>query len=179
MHVPLLHDILVLLGCSVVIVFLLQRLKLPSIIGFLVTGVIIGPYGLSLIQAVEQVEILAEVGVILLLFVIGMELSIKELTNIRRTVFIGGFLQVFLTIGAAALMYYLFGKTIKEAVFVGFLISLSSTAIVLKTLQDRKEIASPHARNALAILIFQDIVVVPMMLVIPLMAGETDDLTSS
>ncbi len=173
---PLLQDILILLGFSVVIVFVLQRLKLPSIIGFLLTGVIIGPYGLSLITAVEQVEILSEVGVILLLFVIGMELSIKQLASIRKTVFIGGLLQVGLTVGVAALVYNLLGNSWSESVFVGFLFSLSSTAIVLKTLQDRKEISAPHARNALAILIFQDIIVVPMMLVTPMIAGQSSDI---
>lgn len=173
---PLLQDILILLGFSVVIVFVLQRLKLPSIIGFLLTGVIIGPYGLSLITAIEQVEVLSEVGVILLLFVIGMELSIKELASIRKTVFIGGLLQVGLTVGVAALVYNLLGNSWNESVFVGFLFSLSSTAIVLKTLQDRQEISAPHARNALAILIFQDIIVVPMMLVTPMIAGESSDI---
>jgi len=174
---PLFQDILILLGFSVVIVFVLQRLKLPSIIGFLLTGVIIGPYGLSLIKAVEQVETLSEVGVILLLFVIGMELSIKQLVSIKKTVFIGGFLQVGLTVGVAGLVYYLLGNSWNESVFVGFLFSLSSTAIVLKTLQDRQEISAPHARNALAILIFQDIIVVPMMLVTPMIAGESSDVT--
>lgn len=174
---PLLQDILILLVFSVVIVFVLQRLKLPSIIGFLLTGVVIGPYGLSLIEAVEQVEILSEVGVILLLFVIGMELSIKQLVSIKKTVFIGGFLQVGLTVGVAALVYNLLGNSWNEAVFVGFLFSLSSTAIVLKTLQDRQEISAPHARNALAILIFQDIIVVPMMLLTPMMAGESSNIT--
>jgi len=174
---PLFQDILILLGFSVVIVFVLQRLKLPSIIGFLLTGVIIGPYGLSLIKAVEQVETLSEVGVILLLFVIGMELSIKQLVSIKKTVFIGGFLQVGLTVGVAGLVYYLLGNSWNESVFVGFLFSLSSTAIVLKTLQDRQEISAPHARNALAILIFQDIIVVPMMLVTPMIAGESSDVS--
>ncbi|WP_341225369.1 cation:proton antiporter [uncultured Arcticibacterium sp.] len=179
MHIPLLQDILVLLGFSVVIVFVLQRLKLPSIIGFLLTGVVIGPYGLSLINAVEQVEILSEVGVILLLFVIGMELSIKQLVSIKRTVFIGGFLQVGLTVLVAGLVYYFLGNSWNEAVFVGFLFSLSSTAIVLKTLQDRQEISAPHARNALAILIFQDIIVVPMMLITPMIAGESTNIGMS
>lgn len=174
---PLLQDILILLVFSVVIVFVLQRLKLPSIIGFLLTGVVIGPYGLSLIKAVAQVEILSEVGVILLLFVIGMELSIKQLVSIKKTVFIGGFLQVGLTVGVAALVYNLLGNSWNESVFVGFLFSLSSTAIVLKTLQDRQEISAPHARNALAILIFQDIIVVPMMLVTPMIAGESSNIT--
>lgn len=175
---PLLQDILILLGFSVAIVFVLQRLKLPSIIGFLLTGVVIGPYGLSLIKAVEQVEILSEVGVILLLFVIGMELSIKQLVSIKKTVFIGGFLQVGLTVGVAALVYTLLGNSWNESVFVGFLFSLSSTAIVLKTLQDRQEISAPHARNALAILIFQDIIVVPMMLVTPMIAGESSNVVT-
>jgi CPA2 family monovalent cation:H+ antiporter-2 len=179
MHLPLLQDILILLGFSVVIVFGLQKLKLPSIIGFLLTGVIIGPYGLSLIHEVEQVEILSEIGVILLLFVIGMELSIKQLISIRKTVFVGGAFQVGVTVAVSALVYNLLGYSWSEAVFVGFLFSLSSTAIVLKTLQDKKEINSPHARNALAILIFQDIIVVPMMLVTPMMAGESTDLGMS
>lgn len=176
MHLPLLQDMLVLLGFSVVIVFVLQRLKLPSIIGFLLTGVIIGPYGLSLINAVEEVEVLSEIGVILLLFVIGMELSIKQLISIKKTVFVGGFFQVGVTVLVAGFVYYFIGNPWNEAVFIGFLFSLSSTAIVLKTLQDRQEISTPHARNALAILIFQDIIVVPMMLVTPLIAGESDNI---
>ncbi|HET8737542.1 MAG TPA: cation:proton antiporter [Pricia sp.] len=179
MHLPLLQDILILLGFSVVIVFALQRLKLPSIVGFLLTGVIIGPYGLSLIDAVGQVEILSEIGVILLLFVIGMELSIKQLASIKKTVFIGGFFQVGTTVLVAGLVYYFLGNSWNESVFVGFLFSLSSTAIILKTLQDQQEISSPHARNALAILIFQDIIVVPMMLVTPMLAGESTDLWAS
>lgn len=177
MHIPLLQDILILLGFSVAIVFILQRLKIPSIVGFLVTGIIIGPYGLSLIKAVEQVEILSEIGVILLLFVIGMELSIKQLASIRKTVFIGGLLQVGITVLVSCLIYYFLGHSWNESVFIGFLFSLSSTAIVLKTLQDRKEISAPHARNALAILIFQDIIVVPMMLIVPLMSGESSNLS--
>ena len=173
MHLPLLQDILILLGFSAFIVFLLQKLKLPSIIGFLLTGIIIGPYGLSLIHAVEEVEVLSEIGVILLLFVIGMELSIKQLASIKKTVFIGGFLQVGITAIVTGLIYYFLDYSWKESVFVGFLFSLSSTAIVLKTLQERNEISTPHGRNALAILIFQDIIVVPMMLITPLIAGES------
>lgn len=179
MHLPLLQDILILLGFSTVIVFVLQKLKLPSIIGFLLTGILIGPYGLSLINAVEQVEMLSEIGIILLLFVIGMEMSIKQLISIKKTVFVGGFLQVGITAVVTGCIYYFLGYSWNESVFVGFLFSLSSTAIVLKTLQDRKEIAAPHGRNALAILIFQDIIVVPMMLVTPLIAGESDNIVMS
>lgn len=179
MHLPLLQDILILLGFSVAIVFILQRLKLPSILGFLISGTIIGPYGLSLVKAVEQVEVISEIGVILLLFVIGMELSIKQLARIKKTVFIGGFIQIGLTVVIAASAYYAYGASWNESVFVGFLFSLSSTAIVLKVLQDRNEISTAHGRNALAILIFQDIIVVPMMLVTPIMAGATTDVSGS
>ncbi|MGO1584846.1 MAG: cation:proton antiporter domain-containing protein [Mesonia sp.] len=179
MESTLLQDVLILLGFSVMIVFLLQKLKLPSILGFLITGIIIGPYGLSLVTAVHQVEIFAEIGVILLLFVIGLELSIKQLILIKKTVFIGGLLQVTLTVGIAALAANVFGATWNKAVFIGFLVSLSSTAIVLKILQDKNEISAAHGRNALGILIFQDIIVVPMMLVTPIMAGNSDDITGS
>lgn len=179
MHLHILQDMLILLACSVLIVFLLQRLKISSIIGFLVTGMVIGPFGFKLVHDYDQIEILSEIGVILLLFVIGMELSIKQLISIRRTVFIGGILQVGLTVLVASVFYRLLGHEWNESVFVGFLFSMSSTAIVLKTLQDRQQISAPHARNALAILIFQDIIVVPMMLVIPLIAGESEDIVTS
>lgn len=176
MEFPLLQDIVILLGFSVLVVLLLQRLKLPSILGFLLTGIIIGPYGLSLIEAVHEVEILAEIGVILLLFVIGMELSIQQLKSMRKTVFYGGFLQVGLTVAVTAVVYMFLGFEWNEAVFVGFLFSLSSTAIVLKILGDKNEITAPHGRNALGILIFQDIIVVPMMLFTPMLAGQSTDI---
>ena len=179
MHLPLLQDLVILLAFSLAIVFLLNRVKIPSILGSLLTGVIIGPHGLSLINAVEEVEVIAEIGVILLLFVIGLELSIKQLVSIRKTVFIGGALQVGLTVLIAFLVYYSFGNSINEAVFIGFLFSLSSTAIVLKVFQDRNEIGTPHGKNALAILIFQDLIVVPMMLLTPILAGASGDVTTS
>lgn len=176
MHFPLLQDIVILLGFSVVVVFALQRMRLPSILGFLVTGIIIGPFGLSLIENHEQVEILSEIGVILLLFVIGMELSVKQLVSIKRTVFLGGMIQVGLTIAVTALIYLSLDFAWNEAVFIGFLFSLSSTAIVLKILQDRNEISAPHGRTALGLLIFQDIIVVPMMLFTPIMAGNSTNI---
>ena len=171
MHLPILTDLLILFSFSIVIVFLLQRLKLPSIIGFLITGVIIGPHGLAILDAKQEIDVLSEIGVILLLFVIGMELSLKQLASMRKTVFIGGALQVGLTILIAGMVYYLLGNSIAEAIFVGFLFSLSSTAIVLNIYQERNEMNTPQGKNALAILIFQDVIVVPMMLFTPLIAG--------
>lgn len=176
MHLPLLDDILVILGCSLVIVFLLQYLKFPTVIGFLFTGVIIGPTGLSLVSAVEEVEVLSEIGVILLLFVIGLELSLSQLSKIKKSVFLGGGLQVALSTLAGLVCYSLIGGTWQESLFIGFLISLSSTAIVLSVLQEQQAISSPHGKQALAVLIFQDIIVVPMMLFTPLIAGESNNL---
>jgi CPA2 family monovalent cation:H+ antiporter-2 len=173
MHLPLLQDMLIVLGFSVIVVFILQRFRLPSVLGFLITGIIIGPNGLALIGAVDEVEIISEIGVILLLFVIGMELSLKQLASIRKTVFIGGLLQVVFSIALASVFTRLLGFAWNESVFIGFLFSLSSTAIVLKLLQDRNEISAPHGRNALGILIFQDIIVIPMILLTPMLAGET------
>jgi CPA2 family monovalent cation:H+ antiporter-2 len=175
MHLPILNDILVILLSAVLIVILLKRLHLPSIIGFLLTGVLIGPFGLTLISKHQEIEQMSEIGVMLLLFVIGMELSIKQLFRIKRNVFIGGGLQVLLTIAIFATAYTFFGASWSEAVFAGFIFSLSSTAIVLKTFQDRNEMDTPHAKNALAILIFQDIIVVPLMLLTPILAGKVSD----
>ncbi len=179
MHLPLLQDLVILLAFSIAIVFVLNRLKIPSILGFLLTGVIIGPHGLSLIKAVEEVEIISEIGVILLLFVIGLEMSIKQLISIRKTVFVGGALQVGITIVVAFFVYYMLGNTLQESVFIGFLFSLSSTAIVLKVFQDRNELNTPHGKNTLAILIFQDLIVVPMMLVTPIISGDSEDVSGS
>lgn len=176
MHLPLLQDMLLLLGSSLLVVFVLQRLKLPSILGFLLTGVLIGPSVLGLIHVAHEVEMIAEIGVILLLFVIGMELSLKQLAAIRRTVFFGGLIQVGLTTLLVTFIAKGLSFAWNEAVFIGFLFSLSSTAVVLKILQDRQEITQSFGRNALGILIFQDIIVVPMMLVTPILAGNSDDI---
>lgn len=179
MHLPLLEDIIIILGFSVVVVFIFNRMKVPSVLGFLITGLIIGPYGLSLVKQMEKVEIFSEIGVILLLFVIGMELSLKQLISIRKTVFIGGFLQVGLAILVASLVFKFLDFSWNKSVFLGLLFSLSSTAIVLKILHDRNEISAPHGRNALGILIFQDIIVIPMMLITPILAGTTENVTQS
>ncbi|GHA58426.1 monovalent cation:proton antiporter family protein [Pontibacter akesuensis] len=176
MEIPLLSDIVIILGLAVVVILLFQRFKLPTILGFLATGVIAGPHGLSLIKATHDIEILAEIGVILLLFIIGMEFSLKQLALIKRTVLLGGTTQVLATIGLVCVVMVLLRYSWAESVFMGFLIALSSTAIVLKLLQDRSEINSPQGRVVLGILIFQDIVVVPMMLLAPLMAGESEDI---
>jgi CPA2 family monovalent cation:H+ antiporter-2 len=172
MEIALLREITIIFGLSIAVLFVCNQIRVPTIVGFLLTGVLAGPHGLGLIKAVHEVEILAEIGVVLLLFTIGIEFSLKNLLQIRRSVLLGGSLQVLLTIVAVFLIARLIGLSFGESVFIGFLVSLSSTAIVLKLLQERAEIDSPHGRTALAISLFQDVIVVPMMLLTPLLAGE-------
>lgn len=172
MEYPLLIDIIVLLASSVAVVLLFQMIRMPAILGFLVTGIIIGPYALGWVANTHEVEVLSEIGVILLLFVIGLELSLKQLSAMSKTVFIGGSLQVGLVVACTAGLLMLFGYEWNSALFIGFLLSLSSTAIVLRLLQKRNEINAPHGRISLGFLIFQDIIVVPMMLLTPFLAGS-------
>ncbi len=172
MHAFILSEILIVILLSVLVLYPCQRLHLPIIVGFLLTGVIAGPHGLALVREIEVVRTLAEIGVILLMFTIGMEFSLRSLLHIRKTVLLGGSLQILLTVFAGFAAARLFGYDLKQALFGGFLLSLSSTAIVMKTLQDRAEIESPHGNTALGILIFQDMAAIPMMLLVPLLAGS-------
>ena len=171
MEIPLVSQIVVIFGLSIVVIFICHQFRLPAIVGLLLTGVLAGPRGLGLISAVHEVEILAEIGVVLLLFAIGIEFSLKDLIQIKRAVLLGGALQVGMTILVTYIIVRQLGLIVGQALFLGFLVALSSTAIVLKLLQERGEIDSPHGRTALAVLIFQDIIVVPMMLFTPLLAG--------
>jgi CPA2 family monovalent cation:H+ antiporter-2 len=172
MEIPLLNNIVVIFGLAIVVLFICHRLRVPTVVGFLLTGILIGPYGFGLLKAVHEVEILAEIGIVLLLFTIGIEFSFEKLLQIRKSVLMGGSLQVLLTFLAAMFISHKIGHDFGVAIFIGFLISLSSTAIVLKLLQERAEVDSPHGRTTLGILIFQDIIIVPMILITPLLAGS-------
>ncbi|WP_373523249.1 cation:proton antiporter [Aquiflexum sp.] len=178
-ELPMLSDIVLIFGLATLVILLFMRLKIPTIIGFLFTGAIAGPYGLSLVQASTTVEVLSEIGVILLLFVIGMEFSLKSLLSIKKAVFIGGSLQVSITILVTTFISYFLGFDWNVAVFIGFLFSLSSTAIVLKLLQEGGQVNTIPGRTTLAILIFQDVVIVPLMLFTPMLAGESDNIALS
>ena len=175
----LIEDILIIFTLSIVVLLVFHRLRLPPIVGFLLTGVVAGPHGLSLIESVRDVEMMAEIGVVLLLFTIGIEFSVKKLSRIRRLFLIGGSLQVLMTIGYVTLVADLYGFSIVKSIFIGFVISLSSTAIVIKLLQDRGEIDSPHGQTSLGILLFQDFVIVPMMLLTPVLAGSSGTVSQS
>jgi CPA2 family monovalent cation:H+ antiporter-2 len=167
-------DLLLIFAVSVPVAFLCLRLKLPLLVGLMLTGILIGPYGLGLIRELQAIEILAEIGVALLLFTIGIEFSLARLKEMRRLVILGGGLQVLLTIAATAAVAVLFGRDLRQAVYFGFLIALSSTAIVLKTYAERKEISAPHGRAGIGILLFQDISIVVMMLLVPVLGANNE-----
>lgn len=167
-----LHDLVIILGFGVIIVALFNKFKLPAIAGFIFSGMLVGPDGLGLINDVNQVEVLAEIGVALLLFGIGLELSLEKLQRLWKLILTGGLLQVGLTIAVVFAIAKGFGLPGNSAIFIGFIVALSSTAIVLRGLQQRNEVDAPHGRLTLGILVFQDFSVVPMILAIPLLSGS-------
>ena len=174
MEIPLLKDVVIIFVLAMGVVYLSHRLKLPVIVGLLATGVLAGPHALGLISAIKEVEQLAKIGVILLLFTIGIEFSLRKLLKIKMLVLVGGSLQVAATVFAVyAVTYYGLGWNFGAAMFMGFLISLSSTAIVLKVLQDRAEMETSQGRISLGILIFQDVIVVLFIILTPFLAGQT------
>jgi CPA2 family monovalent cation:H+ antiporter-2 len=168
---PVFEELLLLLLASVPIAFLFNRLRLPTLVGFMITGVVIGPHGFGLIREAEAIDFLAEIGVVLLLFTIGLEFSPRRIVEMRRLVLAGGGMQVVLTVGLVAALAYLLGRPAGQAVFFGFLFALSSTAIVLKSYVERAEVDAPHGRAAVGILLFQDLSIVPMMLLVPVLGG--------
>ena len=169
----ILRDLAVIFAVSLLVVLIFHRIKLPALPGFIVAGVLLGPNALGLVSDVHQVESLAEVGVILLLFTIGIEFSLSRLREMGRQVVVGGGSQVVLTTSVASALAVLRGAPWPVAVLLGFLVALSSTAIVLKGLTDLGEIDAPHGRLSTGVLVFQDLCVVPMMLVLPVLAGQS------
>ncbi len=172
MEIPFIKDLLIIFGLALAVVLVSRRVKAPVVVGLLLTGVIAGPHGLGAIEAKHEVEVLAEIGVVLLLFTIGIEFSLARLMRIKATVLIGGGLQVAATLAAGAAITMLTGRAWNQAIFFGCLLALSSTAIVLKLVQERAEVDSPHGGFIVGALIFQDVAVVPMMLLIPILSGQ-------
>jgi CPA2 family monovalent cation:H+ antiporter-2 len=170
-EITILRELIIILAVSLPITYLFHRAKLPALVGFLITGVLIGPYGAAIITETRVVERLADIGVVLLLFTVGIEFSIADIIKSGRQFLIGGGTQVLLTIAAVTGIALMINYTLPQALFFGFLASLSSTAIVLKMYSDRSELDTTHGRLATGVLLFQDIAVVPMMLMLPVL-GE-------
>jgi CPA2 family monovalent cation:H+ antiporter-2 len=171
-HVPLLDELAIVAALAVAVTVLLARFKLPTVAGLLLAGALLGPFGLRLVSSVHAIEVLAEVGVVLLLFSIGLEFSLERLRDILRQVALGGALQVGLTTGVTALIAVALGQPVGRGVFYGFAFALSSTAIVLRALSERRELDAPHGKFIVGTLIFQDLCVVPMVLIVPLLGAS-------
>ncbi|HKW51851.1 MAG TPA: cation:proton antiporter, partial [Candidatus Eisenbacteria bacterium] len=169
-----LQDLVVTLVAALLVIVPSRRFKIPAAVGFMLTGILIGPGGLKLIADTHHVETLAEVGVAMLLFMIGLEFSLARLKEIGRAFLVAGPLQVIGTIAVAAgaILALPYGAKAGPAVFAGMLMALSSTAMVLRLLGERGEAFSPQGRLILGILLFQDIAMVPMLVLIPTLAGN-------
>lgn len=180
MHVPpILNDLLVFLVAAVVIVPLFRCLRSSPVLGYLAAGVLVGPHVLGLVADEHTVQVLGEFGVVFMLFMIGLELSLPRLWVMRGMVFGFGLAQVAVTsalIGSAALAL---GQPPGAALVIGGALALSSTAFVLQLLSERGEHLTRHGRNAFAVLLFQDLAVLPLLVVIPLLAGDSNTLAGT
>lgn len=174
-----LDGILILLALSVVAVALVRRLHLPPILGYLLVGAAFGQHAVGWIPGGHQIEFIAELGVVFLLFMIGLEVSIGHLLSMRRVLLGLGGLQVVLSTLSTIVLAMMTGMHWQSALAVGGALALSSTAIVVKQLQEQLEIHSRHGRNALGILLFQDLAVVPFLVVIPILASGSDAIGSA
>jgi len=171
-----LQEITIIATVSVLVTIILGRLKLPVIAGLVLSGALVGPNGLSIAQDSEAIEVIAEVGVVFLLFTIGLEFSLSKLRHIFRQVALGGLLQVSVTAAITTGVALWMGWSLAESITFGFVFALSSTALVLRTLSERNELDAPHGRFIVGTLIFQDLCIVPMVLIIPILSQGLNDL---
>ena len=171
MELDLFGELAVIGGLAVATTIGLHRLGLPSTVGFLVTGAIAGPHGLGLVGDPEHIEQIAELGVILLLFAVGLEFSLTRLRYIWKAVAFGGSLQVGVTTLATLAILVIAGDTVARGIVFGLVVALSSTVVVLRVLTVRGELDAPHGRFIVGALIFQDLLVIPLTLLVPALAG--------
>lgn len=174
MHYVVFEQILILLALSVVVVAGFRRFHLPPILAYLAAGLLAGPHGLEWIPDSQDTRFLAEFGVVFLMFTVGLEFSIPQLLALRGAVLGMGGAQVLLTTAAAALVAWLLGLSPAAAIVVGGILALSSTALVTKQLNEQLEIHSRHGRNAIGILLFQDLAVIPFLIIIPILASGSE-----
>lgn len=169
MNIFLLEEFVTILAASILVILISHRLKLPAVVGFLSTGILIGPSGLGVVTDTRGIDLLAEIGVVMLLFTIGLEFSLERLRQIKKYFWLGGGIQVALTTMAVLAVLLALGFPVAQGIFFGFLLSLSSTAVVLKTYSEGGEIESPQGTISLGILLFQDVAMVPMIALVPLL----------
>ncbi len=171
-------QIAIFLAATVIAVPLFRRFKLSAVLGYLAAGMVVGPWGLGLFEDVEAILHLSEFGVVMLLFVIGLELQPSRLWVLRHAVFLGGAAQVAVTTALLALATHLLGQPWPAALVIGFALSLSSTALILQVLAERGELNTRHGRSAFAILLFQDLAIMPALVLLPFLAGGSGEAMS-
>jgi len=159
--------VLLLLGASVLAVVICRRINLPPVLGYLFVGSVIGPHALNLMNDMYRAEYLAEFGVVFLMFSIGLEFSLPKLYAMKRIVFGLGLLQVVLSMALVAGLVMLFGVSWQVAIALGGVFAMSSTAVLTKLLAERMQLDSPHGRDIMGVLLFQDLAVVPLLVIIP------------
>ncbi len=169
-------DLIIVLAVAIAGGILARWLRLPIIIGYLVGGIAVGPYGFSLVRDLETINTLATIGVILLLFTLGLQFSLSELKRIGKVAVLGGIAQILLTAAVGLALGKLLGWETFQAIFFGFLIALSSTMIVLKTLMERGDLDSGHGQVMIGILLVQDLSLVPLMIILPAIGGTGGEL---
>ncbi len=172
MHI--LSDVIIILSAAVSIVVLFHRVKISSLLGYFVSGAVIGAHGLGLVQANSAIEILGEFGIVFLLFLIGLELTFARLVTMKRHVFGLGGIQVVLTTFTITMIASYYGLELKSAIIIGGGLALSSTAIVLRELEETKSTSNKVGRLSIAILLLQDLAVVPLLVLTPLLAGGNE-----
>ncbi len=174
MEHPILTGVIVLLAASVVGLAVFARLGLPSLLAYLVVGVIVGPHGLSWLPHTTDIHFLGEFGVVLLLFTIGLEFSLSHIWLLRKQVFVVGGAQVAVSTAVGGGLAWLLGLEPSAAFVLGGALALSSTAVVSRELSRRGEIGQPHGRLSVSVLIFQHLAVVPFLILIPVMGGDSE-----
>ncbi len=165
------HQLIIILGFSIPVIYIFNKIKLPSIIGFLITGIIIGPFGLKLIDDMAGIQFMAEIGVAFLLFTIGIEIQLSRFLKHLSEILLTGGLQILCTFIVGMIIGLAMQLSVSQSIFIGFILVHSSSALILKILKDRRDEDSPQGRISIGVILFQDMMVVPMMLLIPFLAG--------
>ena len=168
----IIKEIVIILAFAILILFISKKINVPSIVGLLIVGVVIGPFGLQLIEQSERIQVLAEIGVVMLMFSIGLELSISKLLEMKKILLRIAIPQVLVTIIVFAIIFSFLNVELNKAIFYGMLIAISSTSIILKIFLDKNELDTPHAKIGVVVSIFQDIMVVPFLLLVPILGSS-------
>jgi len=165
------HQLIIILGFSIPVIYVFNKIKIPSIIGFLITGILIGPFGLKLIDDIAGISLMADIGVAFLMFTIGIEIRLSRFLKHLSEILLTGGLQLLCTFIIGLLVGLTMQLSVSQSVLIGFLLVHSSSALILKILKDRDDESSPQGRISVGVILFQDIMVVPMMLMIPFLAA--------